>query len=210
MSSPASSPLLTSLLAAPLPQRGISWLDAARQENREAFAAGGLPDTRVEAWKYTPLRALAQRSFVSGDSDAATRVVDPALFAVPGVDGPRLVFVNGVFRADLSALAALPAGLVLQPLSRALVVMSYAPGGEKMKLSGTSMAAPQVAGQLLLGLPLPTDHEVLRLDTTVTHRLLAAPAATARRTHLLTSARPALVRADRIDRRARAGARTYA
>ena len=120
MSSPASSPLLTSLLAAPLPQRGISWLDAARQENREAFAAGGLPDTRVEAWKYTPLRALAQRSFVSGDSAAATRVVDPALFAVPGVDGPRLVFVNGVFRADLSALAALPAGLVLQPLSRAL------------------------------------------------------------------------------------------
>ena len=120
MSSAASSPLLTSLLAAPLPQRGISWLDAARHENREAFAAGGLPDTRVEAWKYTPLRALSQRSFASGDSDAGTRAVDPALFALPGVDGPRLVFVNGVFRADLSALDALPDGLVLQPLSRAL------------------------------------------------------------------------------------------
>lgn len=120
MSSPAPSPLLSSLLAAPLPQRGIGWLDAARRENRDAFAAAGLPDTRVEAWKYTPLRALSQRSFVSGDSEAASRVVDPATFALPGVDGPRLVFVNGVFRADLSALDALPEGLVLQPLSRAL------------------------------------------------------------------------------------------
>jgi Fe-S cluster assembly protein SufD len=120
MSSPASSPLLASLLAAPLPPRGISWLDAARQENHAALAAGGLPDTRVEAWKYTSLRALSQRSFASGDSEAGGRAVDPALFALPGVDGPRLVFVNGVFRADLSALDTLPAGLVLQPLSRAL------------------------------------------------------------------------------------------
>lgn len=120
MSNPASSPLLASLLATPLPPRGISWLDAARHENREALAAGGLPDTRVEAWKYTSLRALSQRSFASGDSDAASRAVDLALFALPGVDGPRLVFVNGVFRADLSALDALPDGLVLQPLSRAL------------------------------------------------------------------------------------------
>jgi Fe-S cluster assembly protein SufD len=42
------------------------------------------------------------------------------VLALPGVDGPRLVFVNGVFRADLSALDALPAGLTLQPLSQAL------------------------------------------------------------------------------------------
>ena len=120
MSTAAASPLLSSLLSTSLPRRGISWLDAARQENREAFAADGLPDTRVEAWKYTSLRALAQRQFVSGDSDAEARVIDPASFALPGVSGPRLVFVNGMFRADLSALDALPDGLVLQPLSRAL------------------------------------------------------------------------------------------
>ena len=120
MSSPACSPLLDSLLAAPLPRRGISWLDAARQENRASFAASGLPDTRVEAWKYTSLRALSQRSFASGDADAGAREIDAQLFALPGVTGPRLVFVNGVFRADLSALDALPVGLVLLPLSRAL------------------------------------------------------------------------------------------
>ncbi len=120
MSQPASMPLVASLLEAPLPVSGIAWLDAARRENRAAFAASGLPDTRVEAWKYTALRGLGQRRFAGGDAAAATRAVDAAAFALPGVDGPRLVFVNGVFRADLSALDALPAGLSLQPLSQAL------------------------------------------------------------------------------------------
>lgn len=120
MSQPASLPLVASLLDAPLPASGIAWLDASRRENRAAFAASGLPDARVEAWKYTALRGLGQRSFAGGDAAAATRVVEAATFALPGVDGPRLVFVNGVFRADLSALAALPDGLSLQPLSQAL------------------------------------------------------------------------------------------
>jgi len=120
MSQPASLPLVESLLDAPLPASGIAWLDAARHENRAAFVAGGLPDTRVEAWKYTALRALGQRRFAHGDAAAASRAVAASTFALPGVDGPRLVFVNGVFRADLSALDALPAGLTLQPLSLAL------------------------------------------------------------------------------------------
>ncbi|OOG45793.1 Fe-S cluster assembly protein SufD [Rhodanobacter sp. C01] len=120
MSQAAPLPLVASLLDMPLPASGIAWLDAARQENREAFAAGGLPDTRVEAWKYTALRALGKRSFARGDAAATSRAVAASTFALPGVDGPRLVFVNGVFRADLSALDALPEGLTLQPLSQAL------------------------------------------------------------------------------------------
>ena len=120
MNQPATLPLVTALLDAPLPPSGIDWLDAMRQENREAFAAGGLPDTRVEAWKYTALRALSQRRFAPGDAGAQTRAVDASTLALPGVDGPRLVFVNGEFRADLSAIDAPPAGLTLQPLSQAL------------------------------------------------------------------------------------------
>ena len=87
MNQPASLPLVASLLAAPLAASGIAWLDAARQENRAAFAAGGLPDTRVEAWKYTALRGLGQRSFVSGDAAALTRAVDASILALPGVAG---------------------------------------------------------------------------------------------------------------------------
>ncbi|KZC20518.1 MULTISPECIES: Fe-S cluster assembly protein SufD [Rhodanobacter] len=120
MNQPASLPLAASLLDAPLPASGIAWLDEARRENRAAFAVGGLPGARVEAWKYTALRGLGQRRFAAGDAGAATRDVDAAEFALPGVGGPQLVFVNGVFRADLSALEALPDGLSLQPLAQAL------------------------------------------------------------------------------------------
>lgn len=119
MSEPAV-PFVASTLAAPLPASGIGWLDEARRENLAAFAAAGLPDTRVEAWKYTALRALSQRRFVQGDAQAAARDVDAAALALPGLDGPRLVFVNGAFRGDLSDIADLPAGLTLRPLSQAL------------------------------------------------------------------------------------------
>ncbi|MBA2078904.1 Fe-S cluster assembly protein SufD [Rhodanobacter sp. PCA2] len=120
MSQPAPLPFVASLLDAPLPASGIAWLDALRRAHLDAFAAAGLPDTRMEAWKYTALRALGQRRYANGDAQAAARAVDPAAFDLPGVDGPRLAFVNGVFRADLSALDDLPAGLVLQPLAQAL------------------------------------------------------------------------------------------
>jgi Fe-S cluster assembly protein SufD len=120
MSQSAPLPLVESLLDAPLPSSGIAWLDVARCENREAFASAGLPDTRLEAWKYTALRALGQRSFANGDDQPQARIVDATSLILPGVDGPKLVFVNGVFRADLSALDGLPVGLTLQPLSQAL------------------------------------------------------------------------------------------
>jgi len=124
MSEPQRTPFVDSLLEAAaqahLPGSGIGWLDAARRENLDAFATGGLPDTRMEAWKYTALRALGQRRFAPVDTQAATRTVDIEPFALPGIDGPTLVFVNGVFRKELSRVDQLPAGLSLQSLSQAL------------------------------------------------------------------------------------------
>ena len=120
MSQPAALPLVESLLDAPLPPSGIAWLDAARRENLDAFAAGGLPDTRVEAWKYTALRALGQHRFAAVDASMAATALDPENLILPGVAGARLVFVNGVFHAGLSRVGEMPEGLTLQPLSQAL------------------------------------------------------------------------------------------
>ncbi|WP_374603623.1 Fe-S cluster assembly protein SufD [Arenimonas sp.] len=88
-------------------------------ENRRAALAAatadGLPAARVEAWKYTSLRALANRAFEPA-ADAA-RIDDALLAAIPA---PRLVFVNGRFDAGLSQLDNLPDGVELRPLSQAL------------------------------------------------------------------------------------------
>lgn len=103
-----------------LPGAQLAWLDAARREQLDAFLTEGLPGARNEAFKYTSLRALERRAFAAADVQAGVRAVDAQALALPGVDGPRLVFVNGAFRADLSRLDGLPDGVTLQPLSQAL------------------------------------------------------------------------------------------
>jgi Fe-S cluster assembly protein SufD len=81
---------------------------AVPAERRAAAAAllrDGLPGARDEAWKYTSLRALEQRRYVDGDCGATMRAIDFKALALPGA-GARLVFVNGVYRADASDLRA--------------------------------------------------------------------------------------------------------
>lgn len=96
------SALLESLLDRHAPSRGPAWLADARRAAADALAREGLPAARNEAWKYTSLRALEQTR-PARDTEAETRAIDPALFALP-IDGPRLVFVNGAYRADLSRI----------------------------------------------------------------------------------------------------------
>jgi Fe-S cluster assembly protein SufD len=112
--------LLDGLLDAALPRGGEpAWLADMRRGAAADLVRDGLHAQRSEAWKYTPLRALGQRAYVRGDDNAALHAIDPASFALPACDGPRLVFVNGVFRADLSQ-RTLVAGLDLRPLSAVL------------------------------------------------------------------------------------------
>ena len=121
--SAVATPFVESMQAAAavrLPGSGLAWLDDARDQALRAFIERGLPDTRNELWKYTALRALQQRAYAARDEDAASRAVADGLLLLDGSDAPRVVFVNGVFRADLSRLDSLATGITLQPLSGAL------------------------------------------------------------------------------------------
>jgi len=155
--SAAVAPFVESMRAAALPASGIGWLDAARSEAMQAFTVAGLPDTRNELWKYTALRALERRSYAARDENASARAIDESLIALPGVAGPRLVFVNGVFRADLSRLEDLPEGLSLKPLSRAL---REQPEPLRFALSRQDRDSDAFAG---LNLALATDGVVLHV-----------------------------------------------
>jgi Fe-S cluster assembly protein SufD len=55
---------------------------------------------------------------VPGDADAASRAIDPVSLEIGGVEGPRLVFVNGAYRADLSRSAE-PEGVSIATLRQA-------------------------------------------------------------------------------------------
>ncbi|MCW3476458.1 Fe-S cluster assembly protein SufD [Limobrevibacterium gyesilva] len=75
---------------------------AVRTAAAAAFARTGLPGPREEAWRYTSLRPLAEIGF----REPLGPLADCAalLAGLPAIEGPRLVFVDGRFRADLSAV----------------------------------------------------------------------------------------------------------
>jgi Fe-S cluster assembly protein SufD len=106
--------------ATPLAQHSLGWLHELREAARHAVEASGLPGPRDEAWKYTQLKALQSLSPAVGDPDAGERAVALDGLLLDGLSGPRLVFLNGTFRPDLSRLAGLPTGVDLRPLAAVL------------------------------------------------------------------------------------------
>ncbi|MGH8086460.1 MAG: Fe-S cluster assembly protein SufD [Lysobacter sp.] len=111
------SALLDSLASSfdALPARDAAGLGESRRAALDDALRDGLPHARVEAWKYTPLRALERRTFAPAEPAPA---FDAALLA--DIPAPRIVFVNGRFDAGASDLSALPDGVSLRPLSQVL------------------------------------------------------------------------------------------
>ena len=81
---------------------------ALRAAAAAAFRASGLPggthQRRTEAWKYTSLRPVAEARFQP--ETAPRHEAETILARLPLLDAPRLIFVDGALRADLSVLPA--------------------------------------------------------------------------------------------------------
>lgn len=114
-----------------------------------AVDVAALPTARDESWRYTALRAIDARAHVP-DAEASTRAVD--LAALGAVDGARLVFVNGAYRADLSHLEASD-GVTIErdaPIARAAqadaferLAEAFAPRGITIRIAaGAKVDAP--------------------------------------------------------------------
>ena len=90
------------------------WLKILRETAFERFAQLGFPTPRQEDWKYTNL-ALLTRAFTEPRA-AETSGLTAEQFAPLAYEeaaASRLVFVNGHYRADLSSVEALPAGVAV-------------------------------------------------------------------------------------------------
>ncbi|MGH6815543.1 MAG: Fe-S cluster assembly protein SufD [Hyphomicrobiaceae bacterium] len=89
---------------------GDRWVKDLRAEAMGMFAATGLPHRRIEAWKYTDLRERLKEALTPAVADrtaVAAAELDAALGPLAHLPGPRIVFVNGAYSADLSRSAGL-------------------------------------------------------------------------------------------------------
>lgn len=94
----------------------------AVQHAQAAWSDQIWPTRKTEAWKYTPLRPLADgRYFCAPPVNTQTQELK-ALFEIEGLDAIQLVFVDGVLNATLSNdLQQLPSGLSVTTFDKASV-----------------------------------------------------------------------------------------
>ncbi len=101
----------------PLP--GAPWFAPRREAAQQMLRARGFPTLRDEDWKYTDVRAIASRRFQFGTAaPVSAELIESTSFADTGVH--ELIFKNGMF-APGNITPALPAGVVVMPLSQAQV-----------------------------------------------------------------------------------------
>lgn len=100
---------------------GTGPVTETRQRAFDAFAVGGLPNRRVEEWKYTDLRKLLGdvAPLATAPDQAALAEARNAVAALKDGDTQKLVLVDGVFAADLSDLSAIN-GVTVHALSAVL------------------------------------------------------------------------------------------
>jgi Fe-S cluster assembly protein SufD len=101
-----------------------AWVLRLRETAMERFEHTGFPTTDVEDWKYTNTAAIAKGAFAPltsagagvGEEELSATDVDAFLAREAS---SRLVFVNGIYRAEFSATENLPAGVVVADFATA-------------------------------------------------------------------------------------------
>lgn len=103
------------------PARQPAWLQALRRAAWRWVAEHGFPTAKDEAWKYTrvaPILAIPfQPAEPGGGRPLSAADVERLAGDLCDLGGPRLVFVNGYFAAELSSLEGLPPGIQLSNLA---------------------------------------------------------------------------------------------
>ncbi|RCJ23377.1 Fe-S cluster assembly protein SufD [Nostoc sp. ATCC 43529] len=88
------------------------WLQGLRESAANVVRHSTIPKTREEEWRFTDLSSLRQVQF-----NVETLHVTSLPEILPETANSRLVFVNGVYAPELSAVANLPAGVVVSNLA---------------------------------------------------------------------------------------------
>ncbi|MHC5759515.1 Fe-S cluster assembly protein SufD [Nostoc sp.] len=113
---------LTGLLNQVTAIKTEGWLQELRQSAANWVRHSTIPTTREEEWRFTDLSSLRKVQFNVKTGNYASLEFD----ILPEAANSRLVFVNGVFAPELSAVSDLPSGIVVSNLAGLSVVEQQA------------------------------------------------------------------------------------
>ncbi len=145
-----------------LPGHELPWLAGLRDAAAQRFAERGWPTSRDEAWKYTNIAPVVRKGYAPiAEADVAAEI-DATPWLLPGLDGIRLVFVDGHHVPGLSSVAGLPDGVIVTSLKAGL---RDAPGEIERWLADAPAAADAFAD---LNTAFMTDGAVVRVPAGAT------------------------------------------
>ncbi|MBN3962851.1 Fe-S cluster assembly protein SufD [Nostoc sp. NMS8] len=104
---------LTELLNQVTASKTEGWLQELRQSAASWVRHSTIPTTREEEWRFTDLSSLRKVQFNVETLHTTSLQFD----ILPEAANSRLVFVNGVFAPELSAVSDLPSGIVVSNLA---------------------------------------------------------------------------------------------
>ncbi len=90
-------------------------LQELRDRTSSLIHLATLPTTRDEEWRFTDLSALRQVKFTNVETLHATSNIESLI--LPEAANSRLVFVNGVYAPQFSAIADVPDGITVSNLA---------------------------------------------------------------------------------------------
>ncbi len=109
--------------------KSAAWLDRLRESAFDRFEQIGFPLIGNEEWKYTNVAALTKLKFDLADANipaAITGNTEIDHLSYEETLGSRLVFVNGIYSAELSSVDSIAEGVVALDLNAALEQKQYA------------------------------------------------------------------------------------
>ena len=88
-------------------QNAPQWLIDIRQQSKNWLSRLSVPTRKDEDWRFIDLSSLTAGKFVTSQNNVETGHVLP----LTETENSRLVFVNGIYNADLSDISGLPKGI---------------------------------------------------------------------------------------------------
>lgn len=111
--------LTTLLNLRPVLTEKLAWLQPIRDRATSRVQELAIPSTRDEEWRFTDLSSLLQINFPAASTAPTVSLKDIEPFVLPEAANSRLVFVNGQYAPELSAIAHPANGLIVTNLAAA-------------------------------------------------------------------------------------------